>query len=281
MNKANFVLMLMLWLAPSFLIAQEAVTIQLGGISPSVCKQMNSNNDRVSWFYIPGSDKLGFNLQVELTNTGVRNGDRGRFGIQANPDIEGNYRFNDKVDVRLRRLDKNKPITIRIELETSLGNEVFAIVERTFDKVSEPIILDRYMWRATNNKINPERKLCLAFSSFIENKGLNKKVTDNEGFIKFSINDVQVFLKQGEKEEWKKINESLSGVTTNGTSVRLNNKMPDWINPSKKLWVRFSVMTPKGNFIWGEYEVEPNEYRKEFRATNYSGAAFDLNATIK
>ena len=263
------------------LFAQETIVINLNGISSSVCQQMKKNNDRISWYIPDGGKKVSINLVIELLNPGMKSGDKGRFGLQADPDAEGNYRFDAKFDVKVRKIDKTKPITIKIMAETILGNEVFCIEEREFSKIAEPFVFKGYMWRADNEKIQPEKRLCLEFSSFINDPVLRKKAADDEGFPKFEVKDFQLFLKQSEKADWKIFPEPLQGKISNGNSVGLTNPLPSWIDPTKKLWVRFSVKTPKGNFIWDEYTVEPNEYRKEQRARNFSGAAFDNSVPLK
>jgi len=274
-------LIIALLLIQTSLLAQNNVSITVNGFTPTVSQAMKKNTDRISWYYMEGSKKVVSNVSIELLNDGVKSVDRGRFALEANPDEAGNYQFDAKFDVKIKKTDITKPVTIRIVVETTLGNQVFTDIKREPSKINEPIQLDGYMWRAGNNKIKPERRLCLEFSAFINDPILKKKVSDNEGFNKFNISDFQVFLKQSEKDEWKILPEPIKGGITNGTAVNMTNILPNWIDPSKKLYVRFSVKTPKGNFIWDEYSVEPNEYRKEQRARNYNAVAFDKTALVK
>ena len=164
-------------------------------------------------------------------------------------------------------------------METVMGNEVFAKIERKFSSISEPITLNRYMWRESNAKISPERRICLRFSAYINDKTLREKVLLENST--FQLTDFEVDIKQGERGDWVKFPEPIIGIISNGTAVELTNKMPSNIDSSKPLFVRFSAKTKNGNHVWGEYLVAPNEYRKEFRATEYSGEAFKKDTHLK
>ena len=261
-------------------VAQETVKIKIAGISDQVAQQLKANQDRVSWYNITNTDAIASNLEVSLKNTDQKSADKGRVGVKADPATDGKYALSAEVEVKLKKVDKAKPIAYEIILETILGNEIFAVGTINADALDKPIMLDKYMWRASNEKIAPEKKLHLAFSAYIENDGMRNACMENEGALKFTQGDFEVFLKQDEASGWKKYPEIVQGSLSNGTAMKIFPPLPDWISTSKPLSVRFSAKTPKGNFIWGEYKVNPNEYRKEVRASHYTTKAFDPAAVV-
>jgi hypothetical protein len=260
--------------------AQETVKIKVAGISDQVAQQLKANQDRVSWYNITNTDAVASNLTVSLKNTDQNSADKGRMGVKADPSADGKYALSAEVEVKLKKVDKTKPIAFEITLETILGNEIFAVGTINADALDKPILLDKYMWRASNEKIAPEKKLHLAFSAYIEDDAMRKACMENEGALKFTQGDFEVYLKQDEAAGWKKYPETVQGSLSNGTALEIFPPMPDWISTSKPLSVRFSAKTPKGNFVWGEYKVNPNEYRKEVRASNYTTKAFDPAAVV-
>jgi hypothetical protein len=262
-------------------VAQETVKIKIAGISDQVTQQLSSNQDRVSWYNITNTDKTASNLEVSLKNTDQNSGDKGRMGVKADPAADGKYALSAEVEVKLKKVDKTKPIAYEITLETILGNEIFAVGTINADGLDKPILLDKYMWRASNEKIAPEKKLHLAFSAYIEDATMRNACMENEGALKFTQGDFEVFLKQDEATGWKKYPETVQGSLSNGTAMKIFPPLPDWISTSKPLSVRFSAKTPKGNFIWGEYKVNPNEYRKEVRASHYTHVAFDPSKAVQ
>lgn len=255
--------------------AQETVTIKLAGVTPEVAQKLKSSGDRLSWFTSRGSDKLASNIFLELSNVGEKKTDRGRAAVKADPDASGMYTFDAAVDVELKKINKSKPLHIEVMMQTIFGNEVFYLKDLDFAALSEPIVLNGYMWRATNEKISPEKDLCIEFSSFIDDATLRKKVSENEGAYKFDRSDFSVYLKQNKEGEWIQLKDKLEGGISNGNSINLTNPMPSWIDPSKELFVRFAAVSPLKNYVWGEYSVKPHEYRKEYRATHYTSIAFD------
>jgi len=260
--------------------AQETIKIKVAGISDQVAQQLKANQDRVSWYNIMNTDAVASNLIVSLKNTDQNSADKGRMGVKADPSADGKYALSAEVEVKLKKVDKTKPIAYEITLETILGNEIFAVGTINADALDKPILLDKYMWRASNEKIAPEKKLYLAFSAYIEDDAMRKACMENEGALKFSQGDFEVYLKQDEAAGWKKYPETVQGSLSNGTALEIFPPLPDWISTSKPLSVRFSAKTPKGNFVWGEYKVNPNEYRKEVRASNYTTKAFDPAAVV-
>lgn len=262
-------------------VAQETVKIKVAGISDQVAQQLKANQDRVSWYNIRNTDAIASNLEVSLKNTDQKSSDKGRMGVKAEPGIDGKYALAAEVEVKLKKVDKTKPIAYEITLETILGNEIFAVGTINADALDKPIMLDKYMWRASNEKIAPEKKLHLAFSAYIEDATMRNACMENEGALKFNQGDFEVFLKQDEAAGWKKYPEKVQGSLTNSTAMEIFPLLPDWISTSKPLSVRFSAKTPKGNFVWGEYTVNPNEYRKEVRASHYTTVAFDPSAAVQ
>ena len=262
-------------------VAQETVKIKVAGISDQVAQQLKANQDRVSWYYITNTDAVASNLEVSLKNTDQNSGDKGRMGVKADPAADGKYALSAEVEVKLKKVDKTKPIAYEITLETILGNEIFAAGIINADALDKPILLDKYMWRASNEKIAPEKKLHLAFSAYIENDAMRNACMENEGALKYTQGDFEVFLKQDEAAGWKKYPETVQGSLSNGNAMKIFPPLPDWISTSKPLSVRFSAKTPKGNFVWGEYKVNPNEYRKEVRASHYTTVAFDPSAAVQ
>lgn len=263
--------------------AQETVKIKVAGISDQVAQQLKANQDRVSWYNFANSDNVASNLTVSLKNTDQNSADKGRMGVKADPSADGKYALSAEVEVKLKKADKTKPIAYEITLETILGNEIFAVGTINADALDKPILLDKYMWRASNEKIAPEKKLHLAFSAFIEDDIMRKACMENEGALKFTQGDFEVFITQDENDNaagWKKYPETVQGSLSNGTALEIFPSLPDWISTSKPLSVRFSAKTPKGNFVWGEYKVNPNEYRKEVRASHYTTKAFDPAAVV-
>ncbi len=261
-----------------FLQAQETITINVSGVTPEVAQKMKASGDRLSWFTSRGSDKLASNVFVELSNVGEKKTDRGRGAVQADPDASGMYSFSAPVEVEIKKVDKSKPVHLEVMIQTIFGNEVFYLKDLDFSALSEPIMLNGYMWRATNEKISPEKDLCIEFSSYINDADLRKKVSENEGGYKFDRSDFSVFLKQDKNAEWVQLKDKLEGGISNGNSINLTNPMPSWIDPSKELFVRFAAESRLKNYVWGEYSVKPHEYRKEYRATHYSSIAFDPSA---
>ena len=262
-------------------VAQETVKIKVAGISDQVAQQLKANQDRVSWYNIRNTDAIASNLEVSLKNTDQKSSDKGRMGVKAEPGIDGKYALAAEVEVKLKKVDKTKPIAYEITLETILGNEIFAVGTINADALDKPIMLDKYMWRASNEKIAPEKKLHLAFSAYIEDATMRNACMENEGALKFNQGDFEVFLKQDEAAGWKKYPEKVQGSLTNSTAMEIFPLLPDWISTSKPLSVRFSAKTPKGNFVWGEYTVNPNEYRKEVRASHYTTVAFDPSTAVQ
>ena len=261
--------------------AQETVKIKVAGISDQVAQQLKANQDRVSWYNIMNTDAVASNLIVSLKNTDQNSADKGRMGVKADPSADGKYSLFSEVEVKLKKVDKTKPIAYEITLETILGNEIFAVGIINADALDKPILLDKYMWRASNEKIAPEKKLYLAFSAYIEDDAMRKACMENEGALKFTQGDFEVYLKQGNAAGWKKYPETVQGSLSNGTALEIFPQLPDWISTSKPLSVRFSAKTPKGNFVWGEYTVNPNEYRKEVRASHYTTVAFDPSTAVQ
>ena len=259
------------------LIAQEKLSIQISGTTEEVAAKLSQNKDRISWYTL-SDDKLASNVSVELANIGEKRYDRGRGSVKAEPDAPGKYSFNTQVDLDIKKVDKSKRVLLLVKLETILGNEVFYQHEMAFEELTKPILLDGYMWRAKNDKIKPERQLCLEFSSFISDAKLRNQYVENESTTKLNRDDFAVFLRQNESQDWVQLTERLEGSISNGNSIALANTLPTWIDPSKKLFVRFSAKTPLGNAIWGEYAVDPHEYRKEYRAKHYTSVAFDPSA---
>ena len=260
--------------------ARETIKIKVAGISDQVAQQLKANQDRVSWYNIMNTDAVASNLIVSLKNTDQNSADKGKMGVKADPSADGKYALSAEVEVKLKKVDKTKPIAYEITLETILGNEIFAVGTINADVLDKPIVLDKYMCRASNEKIAPEKKLHLAFSAYIEDDVMRKACMENEGALKFSQGDFEVYLKQDEAAGWKKYPETVQGSLSNGTALEIFPPLPDWISTSKPLSVRFSAKTPKGNFVWGEYKVNPNEYRKEVRASNYTTKAFDPAAVV-
>jgi hypothetical protein len=261
--------------------AQETVKIKIAGISDQVAQQLKDNKDRVSWYNITNTDAVASNLEVSLKNTGQNLADRGRMGVKADPAADGKYALSAEVEVKLKKVDKTKPIAYEIKLETILGNEIFAVGTINADALDKPIMLDKYMWRASNEKIAPEKKLCLAFAAYIEDPAMRELYAQTEGELKFERSAFALYLKQDGMVDWMPFFETIQGSMNNGNAIAMTSPLPDWINTAKPLSVRFSVKTPKGNFIWGEYKVNPNEYRKEVRASHYTTVAFDPSKAVQ
>jgi hypothetical protein len=262
-------------------VAQETVKIKIAGISDQVAQQLKDNKDRVSWYNITNTDAVASNLEVSLKNTGQNLADRGRMGVKADPAADGKYALSAEVEVKLKKVDKTKPIAYEIKLETILGNEIFAVGTINADALDKPIMLDKYMWRASNEKIAPEKKLCLAFAAYIEDPAMRELYAQTEGELKFERSAFALYLKQDGMVDWMPFFETIQGSMNNGNAIAMTSPLPDWINTAKSLSVRFSVKTPKGNFIWGEYKVNPNEYRKEVRASHYTTVAFDPSKAVQ
>ncbi|MEX1189400.1 MAG: hypothetical protein WED33_09095 [Bacteroidia bacterium] len=258
-----------------FVNSQETVTIQLAGVSAEAAKQMSASGDRISWYTLRGSDKLVSNISVELSNVGEKQTDRERGSVQADPDANGMYNFSSKVEVKLKKVDKTKPVHIEVVIETIMGNELFYMKDLDFSAVSEPITLNGYTWRATNEKVGPKKDLCIEYSSFISDKDVKKQFSDIEGSYKFDRSDFVLYLKQGKDAEWVQLTDKIQGGFANSNKFNLTHPMPSWIDPTKELLVRFAAKTPKLNYVWGEYSVQPHEYRKEYRAENYNSIPFD------
>jgi hypothetical protein len=262
-------------------VAQETVKIKIAGISDQVAQQLKDNKDRVSWYNITNTDAVASNLEVSLKNTGQNLADRGRMGVKADPAADGKYALSAEVEVKLKKVDKTKPIAYEIKLETILGNEIFAVGTINADALDKPIMLDKYMWRASNEKIAPEKKLCLAFAAYIVDPAMRELYAQTEGELKFERSAFALYLKQDGMVDWMPFFETIQGSMNNGNAIAMTSPLPDWINTAKPLSVRFSVKTPKGNFIWGEYKVNPNEYRKEVRASHYTTVAFDPSKAVQ
>lgn len=277
----QIITLIILLALPALAISQKEVKIKLNGIDQVTASKMMAHGDKVSWYTMSNSDKIANNISVELTNVGEKKKDRGRASVQAEPDANGMYSFNAEVDVDLKKIDAAKPIHIEVVIETIFGNEVFYSKDVSFADLNKPIVLNGYMWRASNDKIAPEKDLCLEFSSYLSNQDIRKQFTDNEDFYKFKRSDFELYLKQDNTAEWKKFDGPFEGGFANNNAVNLTNPLPSWINPEKELFVRFAAKTPLGNYVWGEYSVKPHEYRKEHRATHYSSVAFDPNAKPK
>jgi hypothetical protein len=273
----NILLFLALGLSP-LVHAQELLKINIAGIAPQTSEKLNANNDRISWYTSGNSSTLATNLVVSLKNVGQNLGDKGRMGVKADPAPNGQYSFQTTVEVKAKRIDKTQPVEYEVVLETILGNEVFAKGVLQPNEFEKPIVLDGYMWRASNEKIAPEKKLCLAFAAYIEDSEMRARFSELEGEMKFDRSAFAVFLKQEGMQEWMAYTESIQGSLSNGNALAMTSPLPNWLNTAKPLQVRFSVKTEKGNFIWGEYAVQPNEYRKEFRAKHYTTVPFDANA---
>ncbi|MBX7053230.1 MAG: hypothetical protein K1X54_14440 [Flavobacteriales bacterium] len=261
--------------------AQDVVTVNVHGISHTVSDLMKANGDCIVWYRFDGTTRIKNNIHVEISNVGGQGFDKGYGMIEAIPDANGHYVFEVACQAKKRKLDITKPVRILVKMETSLGNEVFHITERPFEKLSDPIVLDQYKWRADDKQTKPGKRLALVFSAFLNDATLRQKALEHEGAMTFTLNDFQLFLKQKEMDEWRPLGEPIEGNLTNGNGVELSNKLPSWIDPSQKIYVRFSAKTNKGNFVWGEYVVEPHEFRKEGRATGYSGKAFDASVALK
>lgn len=262
-------------------VSQETIKIKIAGISDPVAQQLKDNKDRVSWYNIAKTDQIASNLEVSLKNTDQNSADRGRVGVKAEPGADGKYALSAEVEVKLKKVDKTKPIAYEVILETILGNEIFAVGTINADQLNKPIVLDKYMWRASNEKIAPEKKLCLAFAAYIEDAAQRELYTQTEGALKFERSAFALYLKQEGMKDWMPFSETIQGSMNNGNAIAMTNPLPDWINTSKPLSVRFSVKTPKGNFIWGEYTANPNEYRKEVRASHYTTVAFDASTAVQ
>lgn len=276
-NSVSFLLFFALVLSCK---AQETVKIKVSGISDLVAQQLKANQDRVSWYNFTNSNNVASNMTVSLKNTDQNSGDKGRVGVTADPSADGKYALSAEVEVKLKKVDKTKPIAYEITLETILGNEIFAVGTINADALDKPILLDKYMWRASNEKIAPEKKLCLAFAAYIEDAAMRELYAQTEGELKFERSAFALYLKQDGMVDWMPFVETIQGSMNNGNAIAMTSPLPDWINTSKPLSVRFSVKTPKGNFIWGEYKVNPNEYRKEVRASHYTTIAFDPAAVV-
>lgn len=260
--------------------SQETVKINVAGISDQVAEKLRANRDRVSWYTLSNTSTIASNLVVTLKNTDQNGSDKGRMGVKADPGADGKYALAAEVEVKLKKVDKTKPIAYEITLETILGNEIFAVGVVDAAGLTKPIVLDKYMWRASNEKIAPEKKLCLAFAAYIEDATQRAAYAQNEGELKFDRSAFALSLKQDGVADWINSTETMQGSLSNGNALAMTAPLPDWINTSKPLNVRFSVKTPKGNFIWAEYKVNPNEYRKEVRATHYTRVAFDPNTPV-
>lgn len=263
------------------LFAQNKVKITINGLTPEITKELNKNQDRISCFIPEGAKIPGINLKIELLNETSKSGDIGRFGLLAIPDKEGNYSFKESFEVKLRKIDTTKLIQIKVTIETIFGDEIFTKVNRSYSEVSQPITLDKYMWREGNEKIKPERKLCLEFSTFVNDPALRNKIFEKEGKLTSKLTDFQLFLKQNESDKWQQYSEPIQAAITNGNALKLTSNLPLWLDPTKKIFVRFSAKTPLGNYIWDEYVLEPSEFRKEQRARFYTGEAFDKNSPLK
>jgi hypothetical protein len=257
--------------------AQEKVKLSIQGVTPEAALKMKLNGDRISWYSLT-SNRIASNLYVEISNTAEKRTDRGSAGVQANPDAQGMYSFSADVEIELKKTDKTKPLHVEMVVQTVFGNELFYIADMSFEELSKPIVLNGYMWRATNEKIQPKKDLCLEFSSFVENADLRKLVSENENYYKFNTNDFSLELKQDEQGAWKSFTGPFQGGFANNNEVTLSNPMPSWIDPAKKLFVRFAAKTPLNNYVWAEYAVEPHEYRREQRALYYTSVAYDVNS---
>ncbi len=131
-------------------ISQETIKITIAGISDEVAQKLRANQDRVSWYNITNTDKIASNLQVSLKNTDQNSSDKGRMGVKADPGADGKYALAAEVEVKLKKVDKTKPIAYEITLETILGNEIFAAGVVDAAGLTKPIELDKYMWKASN-----------------------------------------------------------------------------------------------------------------------------------
>lgn len=260
------------------LLAQKTVTIQLSSITPAVALQMKESGDRISWYSLDNNN-TAINTTIELSNEGGKPSEKLYVSVKADPDESGNYKIDFKETLKIKKVNLSKPLSILVKIQTIFGNEVFANVVRDSVSLSNPIMLDGYLWRADNEKIKPERQLCIELSAFMDDAKLRDKLIE-EGSNKFQASDFKVYLKQDEKADWKALTEPIKGTVSNGTRLSMTNTFPSWLNPNKKLFVRFSVKTVKGNFIWGEYIIEPHEYRKELRANNYSSAEFNSETKL-
>lgn len=259
-------------------IGQESLKISVKGVSQGIAEKLNANQDHLSWYTQKDGKTLVSNIQVELKNPEQKNGDRGRGAVKAEKNASGMYDFVAEVEVKRKKVDFTKPVAYEIVMETIMGNEVFATGTQTAEAFSTPITLDKYMWRAGNEKIEPKKSFCLSFSAFLEDANLRKQFIDNEQELKLNLADFALFLKQDAAENWKAYEGRIQGGITNGTSVDLSSEWPAGISSNKPLQVRFSAKTKLGNFIWGEYVVNPHEYRKEHRAQFYTAEAFNPSA---
>ena len=276
MNKLKLVIVFCLYILSAQ--AQEKVKLSIQGVAPEAALKMKLNGDRISWYALPNSTKIASNVFVEISNAGEKRTDRASAGVQADPDAQGMYSFSVSVDVDLKKTDKTKPLHVEVVIPTVFGNELFYIADMSFEELTKPLVLNGYMWRASNEKMQPKKDLCIEFSSFVENADLRKLVSDNENFYKFNRNDFSLELKQEEQGAWKPFTDPFQGGFSNNNAVSLANPMPAWIDASKKLFVRFAAKTPLNNYVWAEYSVEPHEYRREQRAQYYSSVAYDKSA---
>lgn len=272
--KLYTIILSIFWSISAF--SQETVTINVNGITSEICKALKWNGDRISWI---SNGKVQSNVLIELSNPGIKKYDKARIGLMADPDDLGNYIFSLPVIVKIKNVDKTKPVLVKIIAETIFDNEIFAHRVLDFNKLSDSIKLDGYKWRASGFT-DPNKKLCLSFSAFLQDKDLRKSALDNEGTLKFTFNDFSVQVRQDETANWMPLASPIKGSISNGTSVNLNQPWPKELNSEKKIYVRFSAKTKKGNYIWGEYSVEPHEFRKEFRATGYGNTPFELKSDI-
>lgn len=257
---------------------QESLKISVKGVSQAIAEKLNANQDHLSWYTQKDGKTLASNIQVELKNPDQKSGDRGRAAVKAEKNASGAYDFVAEIEVKRKKVDFTKPLAYEIVMETIMGNEVFASGTQAAEAFSTPITLDKYMWRAGNEKIEPKKSFCLSFSAFLEDANLRKQFIDNEQELKLNLADFALFLRQDAAENWKAYEGRIQGGITNGTAVDLSSEWPAGISSNKPLHVRFSAKTRLGNFIWGEYVVNPHEYRKEHRAQFYTAEAFNPNA---
>jgi hypothetical protein len=98
------------------------------------------------------------NIKIEVNTT---KGKRNLFAtVQTNPDANRHYAFTQKVTIKEdSRVSLESTVEILMKMETTFGNWVWTLVERSVRNAAEPIILDKYSSRAGSLKVYKGKKV--------------------------------------------------------------------------------------------------------------------------
>lgn len=246
--------------------AQTSKDITIAGFTPEV-EQMLIKGDMVSYFVLKNSASKNANVQITSTK-----GNRKFFGsFDIKPDENGHYSFEEQITLK-----EGPSVTFEGELEllvwieTIFGNEIWTVVKRTKETLSDPIILDHYTSQQGSME-HAKNQFEFNFDCIGYNDELKAKVKANgDSWTGRKIRDFHFLVKNKGDENWKINLYCTKGSVNNKKQAYVRHVNDNLIDFTQPIIFRAETRTLNGNMLWHEEEIEARSLNKRFFASEYT-----------